>query len=56
MTVSRVVLRRIRLDIDKADAFYRHMQVISSSWVSFSHGSNDATKVMGIIVDLPRRQ
>ena len=50
MTVSRLVLRRIRLDIDKADAFYRHMQVISSSWVSFSHGSNDATKVMGIIV------
>src|SRR4030042_1067031 len=26
------------------------MQVRSSSWVSFSHGSNDATKVMGIIV------
>jgi len=50
MTVSRVVLKRIRLDIDKADAFYRHMQVISSSWVSFSHGANDATKVMGIIV------
>ena len=50
MTVSRVVLKRIRLDIDKADAFYRHMQVLSSSWVSFSHGANDATKVMGIIV------
>ena len=50
MSVSRVVLKRIRLDIDKADTFYRHMQVLSSSWVSFSHGANDATKVMGIIV------
>ena len=26
------------------------MQILSSSWVSFSHGANDATKVMGIIV------
>ena len=34
----------------KADRFYKHMQILSSSWVSFSHGSNDATKVMGIIV------
>ena len=29
--------------------FYKRMQILSSSWVSFSHGSNDATKVMGII-------
>jgi len=50
MTISRLLLRRVRLDLDKADAFYRHMQILSSSWVSFSHGSNDATKVMGIIV------
>jgi len=49
MSVSRFILHKIRLDLDKADAFYKHMQVISSSWVSFSHGSNDATKVMGII-------
>ncbi len=34
----------------EADRFYKHMQILSSSWVSFSHGSNDATKVMGIIV------
>jgi PiT family inorganic phosphate transporter len=38
------------MDMAKADRFYKHMQIISSSWVSFSHGSNDATKVMGIIV------
>lgn len=50
MSISRFILQKIRLNLDKADAFYRHMQVISSSWVSFSHGSNDATKVMGIIV------
>ncbi|MCZ7663725.1 MAG: inorganic phosphate transporter [Thermoleophilia bacterium] len=50
MGLSRLIFKRIRLDLDKADGFYRHMQVVSSSWVSFSHGSNDATKVMGIIV------
>lgn len=50
MSASRLLFKRIRLDLNKADAFYRHMQVLSSSWVSFSHGSNDATKVMGIIV------
>ncbi len=50
MMASRVIFRRIRLDLDRADSFYRHMQILSSSWVSFSHGSNDATKVMGIIV------
>ena len=50
MYASRLIFRKIRLDLDRADSFYRHMQIISSSWVSFSHGSNDATKVMGIIV------
>jgi len=34
----------------QGDRFYKHMQILSSSWVSFSHGSNDASKVMGIIV------
>ena len=50
MYASRLIFRKIRLDLDRADSFYKHMQIISSSWVSFSHGSNDATKVMGIIV------
>lgn len=50
MKASKFAFRRLSLDLDKADAFYRHMQILSSSWVSFSHGSNDATKVMGIIV------
>ena len=50
MKVSRFAFGRLRLDLDKADGFFRHMQILSSSWVSFSHGSNDATKVMGIIV------
>ncbi len=49
MWASRLILKKIRLDIDRADKFYKYMQVVSSSWVSFSHGSNDATKVMGII-------
>lgn len=50
MRLSRLFFAKMRMDMARADRFYRHMQIISSSWVSFSHGSNDATKVMGIIV------
>lgn len=50
MRLSRAFFTRMRWNMARADRFYKHMQVLSSSWVSFSHGSNDATKVMGIIV------
>ena len=50
MRLSRFFFSKMRMDIARADKFYKRMQVLSSSWVSFSHGSNDATKVMGIIV------
>ena len=50
MRLSRLFFAKMRMDMARADRFYKHMQIISSSWVSFSHGSNDATKVMGIIV------
>ena len=50
MRLSRFFFGKMRWDMAKADRFYKRMQVLSSSWVSFSHGSNDATKVMGIIV------
>jgi PiT family inorganic phosphate transporter len=50
MRLSRFAFARLRMDMAKADRFYKRMQIVSSSWVSFSHGSNDATKVMGIIV------
>jgi PiT family inorganic phosphate transporter len=50
MRASRFFFAKRKMDMGKADRFYKHMQVLSSSWVSFSHGSNDATKVMGIIV------
>lgn len=50
MRASRYVFSKMRWDIARADRFYKRMQILSSSWVSFSHGSNDATKVMGIIV------
>jgi PiT family inorganic phosphate transporter len=50
MRLSRFVFGRLKMDLAKADRFYKRMQILSSSWVSFSHGSNDATKVMGIIV------
>ena len=49
MHLSRLVFSRRKMNMAKADKFYKHMQIVSSSWVSFSHGSNDATKVMGII-------
>lgn len=50
MRLSRAFFARMRWSMARADRFYKHMQILSSSWVSFSHGSNDATKVMGIIV------
>jgi len=50
MRLSRLFFAKMRMDMAKADRFYKRMQILSSSWVSFSHGSNDATKVMGIIV------
>jgi PiT family inorganic phosphate transporter len=50
MRASRFFFAKRKMDLAKANRFYKHMQVLSSSWVSFSHGSNDATKVMGIIV------
>jgi len=49
MILSRRILSALRLDIERADGFYKKMQIFSSSFVSFTHGSNDATKVMGII-------
>jgi PiT family inorganic phosphate transporter len=50
MRLSRLFFSLMRMDMARADRFYRHMQILSSSWVSFSHGSNDATKVMGITI------
>ena len=50
MRINRAFFTRMRWSMGQADRFYKHMQILSSSWVSFSHGSNDATKVMGIIV------
>jgi PiT family inorganic phosphate transporter len=50
MRLSRLFFSLVRFDMARADRFYKRMQIVSSSWVSFSHGSNDATKVMGIIV------
>jgi len=49
MYLSRRIIGAIRIDIERADGFYRKMQIFSSAFVSFTHGSNDATKVMGII-------
>jgi PiT family inorganic phosphate transporter len=50
MRLSRLSFAKMRMDMARANRFYKHMQILSSSWVSFSHGANDATKVMGIIV------
>ncbi|HZJ02347.1 MAG TPA: anion permease [Thermoleophilia bacterium] len=50
MKGARAFFHVVKMDLRRADSFYKHMQILSSSWVSFSHGSNDATKVMGIIV------
>jgi PiT family inorganic phosphate transporter len=49
MRGSRFFFAKRKMEMGKADRFFKHMQIVSSSWVSFSHGSNDATKVMGIV-------
>jgi PiT family inorganic phosphate transporter len=50
MRLSRFVFSKLRMSMARADKIYKRLQILSSAWVSFSHGSNDATKVMGIIV------
>lgn len=34
---------------ERANVFFRNMQLVSASFMSFSHGTNDAQKTMGII-------
>ena len=36
----------------RVDRFFRHAQLLSSAFFSFSHGANDAQKTMGIIAGL----
>ncbi len=50
MRISRYLWGLTHLSVSWADRIFKWLQIGSSSWVSFSHGSNDATKVMGIIV------
>jgi PiT family inorganic phosphate transporter len=50
MRLSRYLWGLTHLSVAWADRIFKWLQIGSSSWVSFSHGSNDATKVMGIIV------
>jgi inorganic phosphate transporter, PiT family len=50
MRISRFLWGLTHLSVTWADRIFKWLQIGSSSWVSFSHGSNDATKVMGIIV------
>jgi PiT family inorganic phosphate transporter len=50
MRASRYLWGLTHLSVAWADRIFKWLQIGSSSWVSFSHGSNDATKVMGIIV------
>ena len=41
-----------RLTPATVNKYFRRLQIISSSAVSFSHGSNDAQKTMGVITFL----
>jgi inorganic phosphate transporter, PiT family len=49
MHISRLFFRFTKMSLAGSDRFYKYAQIVSSSWVSFNHGSNDSTKVMGII-------
>jgi inorganic phosphate transporter, PiT family len=50
MRLSRYFWGLTHTSAATADRIFKWLQIGSSSWVSLSHGSNDATKVMGIIV------
>ncbi len=50
MTTTAWLLRRQRPS--KVDGWFRKLQLLSASLYSFSHGSNDAQKTMGIIYAL----
>ena len=44
--ISRLCLRALR---NKANVLFRRLQLLSASFMAFSHGANDAQKAMGII-------
>jgi len=47
--MSLIYLLSKRANPSKAMGLFKHMQILSSSLMAFSHGSNDAQKSMGII-------
>lgn len=49
--ISSVALLHIckRTHVQKAEWWFRHLQLVSSALLSLGHGGNDAQKVMGII-------
>lgn len=49
LIMSLIYVLAKRANPSKAMAFFKPMQIISSSLMAFSHGSNDAQKSMGII-------
>ncbi len=44
--ISRMLFNALR---SKANALFRRLQLLSASFMAFSHGANDAQKAMGII-------
>ncbi|MBI2949486.1 MAG: inorganic phosphate transporter [Verrucomicrobia bacterium] len=47
MTLLTVLVRRA--SPGKVNHFFARFQLVSSAWMSFSHGTNDAQKTMGVI-------
>ncbi|MBI3186186.1 MAG: inorganic phosphate transporter [Myxococcales bacterium] len=49
MLTTAWLIHRLEVTPLKADRWFRRLQLLSSGFYSYSHGSNDAQKVMGII-------
>ena len=47
--VMAITLFFVRNATPKVNAFFKHGQILSSTWLALIHGSNNAQKVMGIL-------
>jgi PiT family inorganic phosphate transporter len=48
--IMKMVNRLTRVRTSHSNKTFRSLQLLSSSWMAFEHGQNDAQKTMGIIV------
>ncbi|HXJ62643.1 MAG TPA: inorganic phosphate transporter, partial [Actinomycetota bacterium] len=52
LAVERIALRALRRATSRVTGVVMRSQWVTSSWLAFSHGSNDASKAVGIVFAL----